>query len=415
MDVTTSATSTISAEKPVSPAAMEQLSPKQLYSRDFYLVILRDLLHWSDVTIVIVTIVVSSLVVFVPPLIWRFDLSLEDVLRDLLQTVVTFPLLAFQCVKLPANIAHLFNSLRQRNIVGECREELGVSKTYTQFLQRLVAQVDSPWWTVGAITLVVAYATYRVVGVDQFSRILQVRPLLSPAEFSQETEQFLYRLGFLFVYSIMLYAAFIAIARLLVVLLNTSVLFRTFKININPLHPDGSGGLGIIEQMLGVSVGIVTTIGAIALLVNASFLTIPKASTSETSLWEAVIVGLIYLALAPTMLFGWLFAPHKVMQDARNAALQPLADQFQATITTTTPSSSEDALEIKKGTDRMAELKRRYDLLEATFPIWPAQIQVVRRLLATVSLPAILPFLSLLAPFMMQMGQLLGRLFTGVK
>ncbi|HTK08456.1 MAG TPA: hypothetical protein VL485_14900 [Ktedonobacteraceae bacterium] len=409
-------TGTVAVQQSVSPATTEQLTPKQLYSRDLLFVLLRDVLHWNDVTVVVVTMIISVLLVFFPPLIWDFGLKTADIVRDLLQALIAFPLLAFQCLRLPAAIADLFNSLRARNIVGDCRDDQSVTKTYAQFLQRLVAQVDSPWWTVGAIVLVVAYAVYRLISVDQFTSVLQPRvPMVDPVEVTQQTQQFMYRIGFLVLYSIMLYSAFIAIARMLVALLNTSALFRTFKINVNPLHPDGSGGLGTIEQMLGVSVGIVTTIGIIALLVNASFLAIPKASTSGISLWEAAIVGLLYLSLAPTLLLGWLFAPHQVMQDARDAVLQPLADQFQATINSTTPSSSEDAGEIKRGTDRMAELKRRYDLLQETFPIWPAQIQVVRRMFATLSLPAILPFLSLLGPALVQLSQFIGDLFSSVK
>ncbi|HEY4389223.1 MAG TPA: hypothetical protein VGN34_32675, partial [Ktedonobacteraceae bacterium] len=235
-------TGTVAIQKSVSPAATEQLMPKQLYSRDLLFVLLRDVLHWNDVTIVVVTIIISVLLIFVPPLIWDFGLKAGDIVRDLLQAIVAFPLLAFQCLRLPTEIADLFNSLRTRNIVGDCRDDQSVTKTYAQFLQRLVAQVDSPWWTVGAIVLVVAYAIYRLISVDQFTSVLQPRvPMVNPVEVTQQTQQFMYRIGFLILYSIMLYSAFIAIARLLVVLLNTSALFRTFKINVNPLHPDGSG------------------------------------------------------------------------------------------------------------------------------------------------------------------------------
>jgi hypothetical protein len=196
----------------------------------------------------------------------------------------------------------------------------------------------------------------------------------------------------------MFYSTFLAIMRLLIAMIYTSMLFRTFKINVNPLHPDGSAGLGVVENMVGISAAFITSTGAAAIVLNSTFLSssiphLAAVSTSALQIWEAIIIGIVYIILAPTLIVGWLLSPHQAMQEALDNALLPLANQFQSTITGETPSSTDDASKIKQGTDRLAELKRRYDLLQETFPVWPIQIQQIRRIVATVSLPAVITFL----------------------
>ena len=106
---------------------------------------------------------------------------------------------------------------------------------------------------------------------------------------------------------------------------------------------------------------------------------------------QAVLLGILYFALAAGLFIGWLTLPHQVMQEACDDTLKPLAYEFQQAIAETMASSKQDANAIKAGTDRLAELKRRYELLQDTYPTWPLAIVQVRRLVATVSIPALIP------------------------
>lgn len=375
------------------PASPVVISSQQIYRRDPIFVLFKDILHCSDVFIIGASVVVSALILFLLPLVLgQFPNDIFYVVRGLLQALVAFPMLTYLCLRLPATIAGLFNSLWEKGVVGEPRDPRRSDSSYGAFVHQLVPHIGSLWWTMIALVAIVLYWCYRLLVINGS---VMVSHVLGVHEQALSAPQWVFRFALMLLYSIPLYAAIIAIGRLLATLVYTNLLFRTFHININPLHPDGSGGLGGIESMIGISVGVLTTIGVIALLVNSSFLPYLKNGPAF-SLGEALVISIIYLILAPTFILGWMLLPHRVMQEARDASLQPLADQFRSTIFNTMPTQDEDAGAIKQGTDRLAELKRRYDLLQENFPVWPAQIQVIRRLTAAISLPAVISFLSLL-------------------
>ncbi len=353
------------------------------YQKDPPFVLLADRLHLNEFAVAGIAIVTSVLVLFgLGAFFSVFDTNY--IIRSSLQTFIVFPLLAYFCMRIPQEIATLFNTFVEHKVIGEQRTDRTGPASYEDFVELLIAWVDRSWWTLIALGIVIIFWLYRLLVIEP--------TLTSPVEHAQ----FWLRIAILALYSIMIYSVALAALRLVVTLIFTNILFRSFKIVVNPLHPDGSAGLGVMARMLGISVGFITTMGAAAIVMNAAFLS-PTFSITVSSIsvasWEAIGVSILYLALAPTLLVGWLLAPHDAMQEALNEALQPLADQFQSTITADQPSSNASADEIKKGTDRLSELKRRYDLLQDTFPVWPAQINQIRRLVATISLPAVITFL----------------------
>jgi hypothetical protein len=207
----------------------------------------------------------------------------------------------------------------------------------------------------------------------------------------------------------MMYAVLLSFIRLLIALVFANRLFRIFTIQVNPLDTDGSAGLGILGRMLNVSVALLVTVAVAALVMNGAFL---FGAPNAFSILEAVVLTLLYVILVPILLFGWLFLPHQVMQQARDSVLESLASEFQQAIVQTTPAPNDDAATIKAGTDRLSELRRRYELLQKTYPTWPLEIRQIRRLVATVSLPAVFtliwPFISKLLPVV---GSSLNGLF----
>jgi hypothetical protein len=196
-----------------------------------------------------------------------------------------------------------------------------------------------------------------------------------------------------------MYAVSVSVVRLLLALVFTNWLFYLFTIQIKPLHPDGSGGLGALGRILWVSVVIMLWD---ALLLGAALL---GSNLHWFSSPEIILMGAIYVALTPSLLIGWLVFPHRVMVRARDEALQPLADEFQQALMQSVSSGEHDMRTLVTGTRRLAVLKQRYDLVRDTFPTWPLEIRALSRLAVTVILPIVVSLLASLIPLV---GQALG-------
>jgi hypothetical protein len=363
------------------------LSVQQLYEHDPLLVLLRDRLRLSNGWIIAGAALLAGGDLFGLAALAGERFSLRDVLmgdelRSLLQTLVIVPIGFALYLWLPNAIADLFNTLKANGIIDKRRPDRPGPESYEDSMKELVTWADSRWWVVGALISVALYWLYRLLVTHPAEF-----PTLSPA-----WRQLWLRVATLLLAdSPGLYAAFFIIVRLLVVLVFTNRLFHLFSIRVNPLHPDGCAGLGVLGRLLTVSVLIATALGAAAVGMSISLL---STSIHPLSRLENVILGAGYVVFTPLLLIGWLASPHRAMKEARDATLQPLADEFQRAIAQAVPSAQDDAVAIKADTDRLAELKRRYELLRDSFPIWPIRIQLLHSLVAT----AILPLISSLIP-----------------
>jgi hypothetical protein len=204
-----------------------------------------------------------------------------------------------------------------------------------------------------------------------------------------------------------MYGFFTSLARFLVSLVFTRRLFLTFRIRINPLHPDGGGGLGAIGRMLAVSVLIATAVGVAA--TGMIFASLSAVGTPFTRA-ESWALGIVYLVSLPLLFLGWLWGPHRAMLAAREEALRPWVDEFKRSIPEVVPSSQDDADKIKANTERLAGIKRQYELLKETYPVWPIQTPVLKGLVATSLLPLIT---SLLSSFVSYIQDAIVTLFKG--
>ncbi|HEY6408482.1 MAG TPA: hypothetical protein VIY29_13530 [Ktedonobacteraceae bacterium] len=383
-----------------------KLSEEDLYRHDPLLVLLRQKFHLNTVTgtivIAICALILTASVLFgfaelVTP--GSFDLGphFGATLRALLQTII-FPVLAALYLTLPFSIANLFNTFKANGVIGSALHPDTEPKTYESFLRRMISWLDSLWWSVAALGIVVLFWFYRLlIIVPQSEQLLKDHSLAS--------WRFWLQVAILVIYSPLLYCAFLTVVRLLITLAYSSWLFHLFTIKVNPLHPDGYAGLGVLGSMLSISTILMVTLGIAALVMNSSFL---LGNTNIYSQVEAIVLGIGYVALAPTLLISWLILPHNVLQGAHDDALRQVADQFPTALASVNVTASEDANAIKAGTDRLSELKRRYDFIDQTYPTWPVEIRNVRRLVATISIPALIP---ILIPLLTTAFVYLSRLF----
>lgn len=363
----------------------DRLKDRQFYTGDPVLGFLRHKLHLEDGWIIAGSVLLAGLALFGMPALLGLPIGLNAFVIDMLETLVVIPLGLLLYLSLPNLFDDLFNTLAENGVIGPRRAEVAGPASYSAFLQDLVFQANRRVWVVGALVLPAAYWIYRLSGYVAGDATAIGTP----------QTQLSLRLAVLVAYTLSLYGVFFSIVRLLILLVFSVRLFRTFHVQVNPLHPDGSGGFAIVGRLLTTSVLIATIIGAAAVAMSLLFL-----ARGANPLWriETLLLGAIYLLLTPLLLYGWLWTPHRAMLEARDQVLRPLADEFQQAIQRSMPSAQDDAASVKAGTERLDEIKQRYELLHKAFPTFPVRTFVSSSLIVTSVLPALSALLSSLVP-----------------
>jgi hypothetical protein len=357
------------------------LSAQSLYQHDPLLVLLKDKLHLATVWIVVGGFVVVGFCFFLlgPLFQSHFQPSVSptamfDVLLFTFGT--TLSLLIY--LLLPSWIASIFNSLRTSGAIGPSRKEPADAVSYARFLEYMIPRIDSWWWSLAIGILVLCYFLYAIFILAPQS--LTVSPWLLAVSFLTITFPAFYT--FLF-----------GLLRVVLLLSLLNRLFALFSIRVRPLSPDGSGGLAALSQIgwMGAAIMVASTLFLFA------FHEFPPISLSPYDIAGATIS---YLTLLIILAIGWLALPHQVMVQARNQQLQPLTEEYERMLVETKPAGDEQTAQIVAGTERLAALKQRYELVQATFPTWPIQVVEMRRLAVAWLLPALMALLpSLFAIF----------------
>ena len=74
------------------------------------------------------------------------------------------------------------------------------------------------------------------------------------------------------------------------------------------------------------------------------------------------------------------------MLQARDERLRPIAAEFERALIEL-PVGSADETELKSGNERLAEIKRGYELVREDYPTWPIRTRLLRGLIAGAVLP----------------------------
>jgi hypothetical protein len=309
---------------------------------------------------------------FVPPLrhLWTFD----NTLSAFLQVFLVFPILFLIYLNLPDWLTNLFNQLHTRQIIGTRRSNSPGPKTYHEAVQLLRIWMGKWWWSAGAIVLMVLYISYRIPVVEipyPTSVPLWLR-CLDLAAFAP-----------------LIYATILCIIRIVVIFVALNWLLWHFSVQIRPLSPDGTGGLGMLTKLMWLSMVMLLWD---ALLLYAGLL---SRNVNVFSSLELSLLGIIYIALVPLVLLGWTLLPHLAMVKARDSYLQPLADELYQLLTQNSHSTHVDTETMKATTDRLNELERRLSFVRTTFPTWPIELQAFGRLVVALILP---PLIAVIVP-----------------
>jgi hypothetical protein len=264
---------------------------------------------------------------------------------------------------LPSTIADLFNQLWENGSIGNSRTDTPGSISYKEFVEKQARWIRSRWW--GAIALFVLTLTWIFFFVDPIMNIpLWWRPIA------------------ILVGSVCGYMGCLSLAWLVMMGVATNELFHVFTIRVRPLHPDGSGGLGLFNRLLWISTTLVIIAGCSALVGQGGN--------------RVFIFVISYLIIAALLLRAWLVLPHQAMVQARNKLLQPLTNEYERALSETTSGAMGDTAAINEGTGRLTALQKRYEQVRNSFPTWPIEIAQLRGLVTLLILPVLFALLPLL-------------------
>jgi hypothetical protein len=147
-------------------------------------------------------------------------------------------------LSLPSAMADLLNHLWEHGVIGDGHAETPGSLSYPEFVEKHVRWMHSRWWA----TLVLLVATSNPLF------LLFVHPIWRgiPLWFTVIGN---------FIGFVGDYTAVFVFAWLVMIAFITNLLFRAFAIRVKPLHPDGSGGLGLFNRFLWIPLPLMIVIG----------------------------------------------------------------------------------------------------------------------------------------------------------
>ena len=177
-------------------------------------------------------------------------------------------------------------------------------------------------------------------------------------------------------------------------ILNVWIIQKTIKdkeLNINPLHPDRCGGLRPLSQYSLKTAYLAAIFGIMIGFTEYRFIT----QSVDSKYWLLHLGIPIYLLISLLCFFGPLLAAHGQMKSAKEKMLDNIASQFQDDYARISKNLCLKAEELKKEVEKIRELQSFYSLTDE-FPVWPFDVQTIRRYVVAVLAPLLPPLIGFL-------------------
>lgn len=189
-------------------------------------------------------------------------------------------------------------------------------------------------------------------------------------------------------------------------ILNVKVLHSLFSkksLKVKLLHPDKCGGLRPLSQYVLYSAYAVSVVGGMIGL-SEYMLTIDVSQQVSSSSYSSLITAvfpsqvnlnwllhffvIVYIFLSLIIFFGPLLVVHREMLEAKEGILKEISEQFQTDYDNLKTLLSEDSLALREQVEKFNQLDIIYSRTSA-FPVWPFDIQTLRKYLLSVATPLI--------------------------
>jgi hypothetical protein len=252
-------------------------------------------------------------------------------------------------------------------------------KSLNQFALEMDGWLDHWWVWVPTVVVTAGYFTYMLLD--------ELNEMTSPLGT-------LLIVITLVVLAALFYVGVVAIAQIGVACWAIGGLFRKFsefEISVQPLHPDGCGGLRPIGHMLSLVLSVAAILGGASLCI---FLTVEATPPGPTRRPEPYLLAAFYAILLPLAFLNLVWWPHHRMYKRRKEFLTPVAEEFKNAIIPARPSHTDDSQQLKAKADSLSEISRQFRVLDDACPVWPLQLRRLQAVLATAILPVAIPVLT---------------------
>jgi hypothetical protein len=192
-----------------------------------------------------------------------------------------------------------------------------------------------------------------------------------------------------------IYLGSVMLLRLVVGTVATSWAINRAESRVIPLHGDEAGGWGGFGRRFFVLARGGIAYGAVAILINLAAI---QANLDPTRSAASMVTLAFFLLIPPLVVWGWFFAPHRAMLDARARVLTQLSDAAERAASAGLASGeSNDPAELATASERLEALIHRRDLIVATHPAWPLRLVELRVVWATAFAPIVTAVVATIA------------------
>lgn len=173
-------------------------------------------------------------------------------------------------------------------------------------------------------------------------------------------------------------------------------IFRTIlkDVDLHPLHPDRAGGLSSLGRYSLSTTYLVAIAGCLGAILEYEAY---KSNTLSNAYFAHVVI-LVYLILAPISFFIPLSAAHESMRRAKNKLILQISQQFNQEFLTIPETFAKPSNDLKESVGRIEQLQALHKIAES-FPVWPFDIDTIRRFAITISSPILTIAISVLIDY----------------
>jgi hypothetical protein len=154
------------------------------------------------------------------------------------------------------------------------------------------------------------------------------------------------------------------------------------EVNIHPLHPDRAGGLRPLGRYALSTTYIIALGGSVVAF--AEYYAWVQGTFSTAYYYHLAL--LLYFFLAPANFFASLSSAHNAMLRAKEGLIMQISRQFNQDFSKAYSELNGSVEDLKSVITKVEQLQRLHSMT-ASFPVWPFDMDTIRRFILTMTSP----------------------------